>query len=82
MKTVPELQAEIAEIAEIQKHIKIIQSVCPHISYETALYSWRPGAMSPTRVCLCCKAVIPGITDEESKKLWEEYYKDANDFTN
>lgn len=79
MKTVPELQAEIAAI---QKQIETIQSVCPHISYEVVMYSWRPGAMNPTRVCVCCKGVIPGITQEESKKLWEEYHKDANDFLN
>lgn len=76
MKTVPQLQKEIADIQEI---IKTIQSVCPHVSYEIVMYSWRPGAMNPSRICACCRDVISGITDEEARKLWNEFYKDTND---
>lgn len=76
MKTVAEYQKEMADI---QEKVRLIQAACPHIMYEVAMYSWRVGTMNPSRICVDCKAVIPGITDEETKKAWAEFYKDTND---
>ena len=76
MKTVPELQKEITDIQAI---IKTIQQVCPHLAWTFEMYSWRIGALNPVRLCVCCKGVIPGITDEEARKVWEDFYKDTND---
>jgi hypothetical protein len=64
-KTVTDLQFEIQTL---QNQISDIQSLCSHREYEFVMYSWRPGASYPTRLCLFCRSPIPGITPEEEQK--------------
>jgi hypothetical protein len=72
MKTVPELQQEIQTL---QNQIGEIQKNCSHPAYEVVMYSWRPGAHYPSRVCDVCQALISGLTEEESKNCWTDFYK-------
>lgn len=72
MKTVDEYQAMIDDA---QAKIKEIQEKCSHPSYEVMFYSWRVGAMTPSRICKECQARISDADEEESKKLWSEFYK-------
>jgi hypothetical protein len=71
MKTVQELQEDIQKAME---QIKVLQEVCPHLEYKVAMYSYRIGAMAPTRMCKICLQVLPKITEEEYKECWDNWY--------
>lgn len=71
-KTVQDYQLQITHA---QEKIKELQSKCVHDNFKVMFYSWRPGAMQPTRICDSCSAVVPGVTEEESNSLWHTYHK-------
>lgn len=56
------------EIQYAQQKIQEIQVSCSHLMYELCMYSWRVGSSYPTRLCVECRAPIPGITPEEYEK--------------
>ena len=60
-------------INSAQNELWKLQSECPHTSYHIAMYMWRVGAFHPSRICDDCDASIPGITDEESKKVYDQW---------
>lgn len=68
-------------INKCQNKILELQNSCPHPSYTVQMYSWRPGAMQPTRMCDYCQACLIGITEEEIKKMWDEWNKPMNDYS-
>jgi hypothetical protein len=69
--TVSEYQAILSECtARMQK----IQDECRHPETEPVMYSWRPGAFHPTLLCTTCKASVVGITEDESDKVWDNFY--------
>jgi len=67
--SVDKLQTQImnlqAKIAELQKQ-------CNHKDFEVAFYSWRPGAMNPSHICVKCRMYLGEATSEESSKLWHD----------
>lgn len=69
-KTVRDYQYQISVA---QEKIKELQAKCEHINFKVMFNSWRPGAMQPARICDSCAAVVPGITEEESQKLWDAH---------
>ena len=63
------------EIQEAQKKIEELQAKCAHKNHEAVFYSWRPGAMQPSYVCTECSKYLGAASDEDSKKLWDNYHK-------
>lgn len=78
-KTVAELQSEISEL---QNTIIKIQSECQHPGHDLVMWSWRPGALNPSRICTACRAQVAGITPEESKQVWDEFHGIGKNQTN
>lgn len=76
-KTVSQLQFEINHL---QNEILKIQNNCNHPSYECVMYSYRPGAFNPTRLCATCSKSIPGITPEEETEVRNTFYSDFYGF--
>lgn len=70
-KTVQELQQEIDDI---NNKIKDIQNNCKHPDYEVVMYSWRPGAFYPTRMCTICRSTLPGITYDEEQECRKDFF--------
>lgn len=71
MKTLSEYQNDIQEA---QEGIRKIQESCKHTDFFTGMYSWRPGAMSPSRICLGCNLPLGGITQEEYDAVMKNTY--------
>ena len=67
------IQDYYQQIADAQKKIEELRAVCNHLEFQVNMYMWRPGAMQPQRICKACDAVVPGITEEETKKAWDEW---------
>lgn len=65
------------QILHAQEKIKELQTKCQHEEFQVAFYSWRPGAMNPARICTSCQALVEGVTEEESKQLWDSWNKNA-----
>jgi uncharacterized protein with PIN domain len=62
------------QIKDAQGKIAELQAKCNHMIFKVHMYMWRPGAMQPQRICNSCNAVVPGITEEEANKAWEEWH--------
>lgn len=75
MKNVDDYQKEIQEA---QEGIRKIQEVCVHMNFFTGMYSWRPGAMQPSRICSGCHLPLGGISQEEYDKVMYDTYKDLD----
>lgn len=71
MKTVSEIQGEIAKL---QEEMLAVQAECEHPLYEITMWSWRPGAFHPTRMCSVCRSQIPGINEEEIALVLAGFY--------
>lgn len=70
-ETVQQYQRQI-ELA--QKKIEELQTKCKHDKFEVMFYSWRPGAMQPSHICVKCDKFLGDATEEESKTLWSTFY--------
>lgn len=68
---IPRVQGLYDIIQSSKDELEDIRKKCDHPEYEVHWYSWRIGAMNPSRICTECEKPIPGITDEESGKLEE-----------
>jgi hypothetical protein len=71
-KTVQDYQIEITNA---QNEISKLQAECKHPNYELVMWSWRPGASYPTRLCKECRGQLPGITEEEARTTIDNSYK-------
>lgn len=60
-------------VTHAQEKIMELQNKCSHANHETVMYSWRPGAFQPSRICSDCKTLLPGITEEESAQTWKDW---------
>lgn len=69
------------EIRSAQGKIEEIRSKCPHANVEVHMYMWRPGAMTPQRICTSCDAVVPGVTQVEESIAWAEWKKNQESFS-
>ena len=58
-------------IENTQKQIEKLRKECKHKSFRVELYSWRVGSYLPQRLCKKCDAVVPGITEKESKPFYD-----------
>jgi len=63
------------QIMEMQSKIQELQSKCNHLEWDVCFYMWRPGAMNPAHICKSCNVYIRAASEEESKKLWDEWHK-------
>lgn len=70
MKTVNDYQNDIQKA---QEEIQKIQKSCTHTNFYTGMYSWRPGAMNPSRICSDCYLPLSGITQEEYYAVNEKF---------
>lgn len=74
-----EVQKRMFELQEIimkaENELAGLRAGCDHSQFTACIYSTRPGAFHPERVCDFCGAVVSGITDEESEKIWKEWEK-------
>ena len=75
MKTVSDYQKIIQEA---QEKIRKIQESCVHMNFFTGMYSWRPGAMSPSRICSVCYLPLGGITEEEYDAVMKSTYQNLD----
>lgn len=64
-----------ADIAQAKAEIAKLQAACLHNEYELCMWSWRPGASYPSRICKECHTPLPGITDEEAVKAKKDSFK-------
>ena len=62
------------QIAQAQEKIRDLQAKCEHPNFEVMFYSWRPGALQPSRVCKTCNFSFEA-SEEETKRLWDRYNK-------
>lgn len=63
------------EIQELQAQISLIQQKCAHDQgYTCMMYSYRVGAFNPSRICNSCHLPVPGITQEESDRVYNGFY--------
>ncbi len=73
------MNARVTELLEIlqktEKELQEIRDKCTHPGYFTGMWSWRIGAYNPARICSECRICIAGITEEESKKVWDDFNK-------
>jgi len=61
------------QIHDAEIELNAIRSTCPHSNgHHIMYYSWRVGAMYPSRICNTCDAPLNGITDEERDKFLKE----------
>lgn len=80
MKTVADYQNDI-QLAEAE--IAKIQASCLHNQgYKCVMYSWRPGAVYATRMCLLCSIPMAGITSEESVEAYNASFTSVVTVTN
>ena len=67
------MNARVAElltiITDAQLELSQIRFTCNHPSYYVGWWSWRPGAIHPSRICNECLNLIPGITPEEDEEF-------------
>ena len=73
-----EIETLIQVIELSHQKIKDIQDACPHPSYEVIMASYRPGQMSPSRLCSECHAIMEGITDEESREAYKKFQEEMD----
>jgi hypothetical protein len=73
--TVTEYQDVIQECERRMQHIR---SSCQHPDYELTMWSYRPGAYYPCRMCKLCRYPITGITQEEIDSTWEDFNSSLN----
>jgi len=65
-------------IREMEQRIETLRAACPHPESRPTMFMARPGAFHPCRLCTSCDAVVPGITDEEAKQMWQDFNKGFN----
>lgn len=61
-------------IQEMQAKIAELQAKCEHTEFDVAMYSWRPGAMQPSKVCRNCCVYLGEASQEESEQAWKAFY--------
>ena len=59
----------LKQIEKATAELEQIRAKCPHKKYFVGLWSWRIGAVHPSRICSSCMIAIPGITDDEAKTV-------------
>jgi hypothetical protein len=52
-----------------------LRANCKHVSSTPKMYMWRVGSFNPYLICDECDALVHGITEEQSKAVWEEWSK-------
>lgn len=62
------------QIARAMDKIKELQAKCDHKDFRVGYFSWRPGVMQPSRICVSCSFLIGDATEEEARKLQESCY--------
>jgi hypothetical protein len=77
MKTVSDYQNDIQKA---QEKIRKIQESCTHNNFFTGMYSWRPGAMAPSRICSDCNLPLGNITQEEYDAVMNSTYQSIDLF--
>lgn len=64
------------EISKLQAEVQKIQATCPHTTTSVKMYSWRPGALNPVRLCNDCMAVTKiTVTESEYTQCWADFNK-------
>lgn len=58
---------------QIDKEIEELRAECKHEKYIVQMYQYRPGSMSPHKMCAECDFLLPGITEEEYDKCQNNY---------
>lgn len=71
-KTVQDYQLQILHA---QEKIMELQKQCKHERFTPVSMFWRTGSFFPQRVCNSCNAIVEGITEEESEKVWDDWNK-------
>jgi hypothetical protein len=67
-------------IRAAEKKIQEIRMACPHTQTYLGMHMWRPGAFDAQKICVSCDAVVPGITEEQRKKVWDEWNKGQDSY--
>jgi len=62
-------------ITHAQIKIQELQAQCNHAKVQVGMFMSRPGCVMPTKICMSCNMPVPGITQEESDRAWEEWNK-------
>lgn len=73
-KTPASIEDYYSQIRDAQAKIEEIRSKCDHSTHKVVMYSWRPGAMQPSRVCETCDKYLEAATEEESKEIWDKFH--------
>src|SRR5271154_3607502 len=60
-------------ILNAEDEISRLRAECTHPTYHNAMYMWRVGGFYPCRICDACDAALLGITEEESKAVWDSW---------
>lgn len=74
------MNKRVAELLDIlrdaETELTQIRRECGHTKgYSVGMWSWRIGAYNPSRICNECRICIEGITEEESKQVWDNFNK-------
>lgn len=65
------------QIQSLNAELDGIRMKCQHPGFTVEMWSWRPGAMHPERICTECLGIAPGITPEEAEACWKYWRQDA-----
>ena len=65
-------------IRAAERKIEQLRAACPHTGTRLGMFMSRPGAFHPSILCTSCDAVVPGITDEQSKQVWDDWNKGSS----
>ena len=71
MDLVPQRLCDVIKAA--QEALEEYRRACMHSSFTVALYSWRPGALEPQRICDQCGGITPGITEKEAEEVRKKF---------
>lgn len=69
----PRVSELLTTINQAQIELEEIRKNCSHNFWFVGMWSWRIGAYQPSRICGDCQNSIPGITEEESNKCWDDF---------
>lgn len=75
------MNPRVSELHEIiraaEQELAVIKAECPHKTSTPGMYMSRPGAFEACLICDRCRAPVNGITEEQSKKVWDNFYAES-----
>ena len=66
------------EIEKLNKELSDLRESCKHRKTTPQMFSYGLGRLHPTLICDDCRHTVLGITEDQTKKVWEKWGMEFN----